>query len=157
MRQKLNYLAIASLCFQYWITVRALFGSARLPERIPVHFDGMGNPNGWGSSQSLPLLPLIAIGVYLLLTMVSRFPAYFNYPVKVTEENRERLQSLTIEMLAWVRLEVVLLFTAIQSISVFAAYHPQGGVSQWLAAPVPVLIAMLAATLIRYIFVMNAV
>jgi len=54
------------------------------------------------------------VGIYLLITVVSRFPASFNYPVKVTEESRARLEALTLQMLAWLKLELACLFAWIQ-------------------------------------------
>jgi uncharacterized membrane protein len=58
-----------------------------LPETIPVHFNGAGVPDGYGSRSSLWLLPLIGMSIYLMMTILSAFPHIYNYPVKITPEN----------------------------------------------------------------------
>jgi uncharacterized membrane protein len=114
MRKQLEAITLAALAMMAWITWRALHGPKSLPERIPTHFDAAGNPNGWGAASTLLFLPAVAVGIYLLITVVSRFPASFNYPVKVTEESRARLEALTLQMLAWLKLELACLFAWIQ-------------------------------------------
>jgi len=130
MRKILEVIALAVLVFQTWITVDAFYGPHRLPDRIPIHFDQQGMPNGWGTPADIPFFfPLIALGVYLLLAVIARFPESFNYPVAVNDSNRGRLQTLTLGMLTWMRMEIPCLFAAIQGIILQAARHPQGGFS----------------------------
>lgn len=114
MRKQLEAISLAGLALMVWITGRALYGPARLPDRIPTHFDAAGNPNGWGSASTLLLLPAVAVAIYLLISGIARLPALFNYPVEVTEENRARLEALTLQMLAWLKVELVCLFAWIQ-------------------------------------------
>jgi len=81
MRKSLEAVALAALAFQAWITYRAFFGPDPLPAKIPTHFDAAGNPNAWGSPATLLFLPAIAVFIYLLFTVVTRFPSAFNYSV----------------------------------------------------------------------------
>lgn len=94
---------------------------AELPDKIPTHFGWSGTPDQWGSKAILWLLPGIALFVYLLLTVVSRFPQAFNFPVPVTPENRERLVHLAQEMMRWMKVELIALFTWIEWRSVQVA------------------------------------
>ena len=114
MRKQLEAISLAVLALMAWITWQAFHGPTPLPERVPTHFDAAGNANGWGSPSTLLLLPAVAAGLYLLISVVALFPAAFNYPVRVTVENRARLQSLTLQMIAWLKAELVCLFTWIQ-------------------------------------------
>lgn len=102
---------IFALLFETW---SALWGPHRLPQRVPTHFDAAGTPNAWGSPTGMLLLPVVALGLYVLLTVVARFPASFNYPVRVTAANRAQLQQATLAMLAWIKVELVWLFAALQ-------------------------------------------
>ena len=68
-----------------------------LPSRVPVHFDLTGHPDGFGSKTVLLLLPATAVLLYVVLTVVARYPAYFNFPVPVTDFNRQTLRNLAIE------------------------------------------------------------
>jgi uncharacterized membrane protein len=90
-----------------------------LPERIPVHFDINGVANGFGTRSSLWILPLTGVFTYLLLTIVSRFPEIYNFPVKITEVNalvQYRLATRFIRLLKTVIL-VLFLFLCYKTIS----------------------------------------
>jgi uncharacterized membrane protein len=121
MRRILENLSILALAALVFIPVNALYGPNPIPARIPMHFDVTGRPNGWGPSRSLWGLVFGGLVMYAVLTLVSRYPTAFNYPVKVTDENRPRLQALSLELLSWMKLEVLGLFSAIQYLIVTGA------------------------------------
>ena len=52
----------------------------QIPNTVPTHFGASGIADSWGSKMSLLLLPTIVIFLYVMLTVVSRFPHTFNYP-----------------------------------------------------------------------------
>ena len=114
MRKTLEAFALAGLVLLVWITYRATYGPAPLPQTIPTHFGIDGQPNAWGPVGSLWLLPAIGVGIYLVISLVALFPASFNYPVRVTPANRPRLVSLTLLMMSWIKLELASLFLYIQ-------------------------------------------
>jgi len=114
MRRTLETITLSAFAVLLWITLSALYGPSPLPERIPIHFGIDGQPNGWGSPAGLWLLPPIAAVVYAGMTLVTRFPSAFNYPVRVTAANRARLEAVIFQMVAWIKTEVVCLFTFIQ-------------------------------------------
>src|ERR1700722_9305629 len=114
MRKLLHILSLAALAFLLWITYAAPYGPNHLTGRIPTHFGADGQPDAWGEPKMLLLLPCVAIFLYLMMTLVSRFPNAFNYPVRVTAQNRPRLQGIAQNMIAWLTLETVCLFAALQ-------------------------------------------
>jgi uncharacterized membrane protein len=114
MRRTLEAVSLGALAVLFWVTHHALHGPGSLPARIPTHFNAAGNPNGWGSPSSLLLLPALALAIYLLITVVSQFPSAFHYPVLVTAGNRPRLEALTLQMIAWLKTEMICLFAWIQ-------------------------------------------
>lgn len=143
MRKSLEVICLAVLAFIVWITYQALHGPNPLPEKIPTHFDAAGNPNGWGSSSALLLLPAMAVGLYLLITITAQFPAAFKFPVPVTAENRQRLEALTLRMIAWIKIELVCLFTWIQWFILSAVRQGHGTLSPVL---VPLFLIAIFAT-----------
>ena len=56
----------------------------------------------------------MAVSLYLVMTLVAQFPSAFNYPVRVTAENRARLQALALSMITFIKVEMVCLFAGIQ-------------------------------------------
>jgi uncharacterized membrane protein len=115
VRKTLEVVGLGMLAVLYWITYAALHGSERLPDRIPTHFDISGQPNAWGPPDFLWFLPAVAAGIYLLMTVLGniRFRRY-NLPVPVTEANLPFIQEQTILMVAWIKCEMLCLFTYLQ-------------------------------------------
>ncbi len=132
MRKALEIVGILALILLVILTIRTFYGPARLPARIPTHFNAAGQADGWGSPAMLLVFPAIAVVIYLLMTLVSRFPAAFNFPVRVTPFNRQRLEDLALNMIAWLKVEIVVFFTWIEASAIQAARHPGHRLSPFL-------------------------
>jgi uncharacterized membrane protein len=85
-----------------------------LPARIPVHYNAGGTIDGWGSKNSLLVLPGICLLLYTLITVVSFFPKAWNVPVKLTDENRASVYTVTRSLLCVLKLVLLLTFTFIE-------------------------------------------
>ncbi len=144
MRISLEAISMMVLVWTGWITWHALHGAEQLPARVATHFDAAGNPNGWGEPSMLPLFPAVAVAIYLLMTLVAQFPASFNYPVEVTAENRPQLEALALDMIAWIKMEMVCLFAWIQWSTIEVARRGHGGLSPAL---LPVSIGVVFGTI----------
>lgn len=114
MKKILESAAIVAWIVLVYQVLSALYGPDKLPERVPLHFGLDGQPNGWGSPHALWTLPIAGSFVGVLMTIVTRYPGSFNYPVRVTRENQARLEELALGMIAWLRLEVLCLFAWIE-------------------------------------------
>ena len=152
MRKALATIGLSVLALQFWGYWSDTFGVNHLPDRIPTHFDLNGNPNGWGSPSSLIFLPILSLVLFVFLRVIARFPSNFNFPVEVTEANRERLQALAMDLLAWVRAEVVCVFGLVQWMVSHLARHPEPATySVIIFAPA----GMILATVVWYITAMR--
>lgn len=152
MRKTIEVLGLMVLGYLHWLTYSALHGTDPLPNRIPTHFDISGQPNAWGPPQTLWILPVIGLGLYVLLTALAsiRFPRY-NLPVRVTQANLPYIQQKTSEMVAWIKTEMLCLFVYIQSAIIHSA-----GINEFRLSPaiVPVFMAAVLATVGIYLFAM---
>lgn len=137
MRRILELVSLAALAALLAETLHALYGPAPLTGPIPTHFNLAGEPDAWGSVHALWLLPAIALVLYLLMTWVSRHPAAFNYPVRVTPFNRARLDAIALSMIAWLKAELISFFGLMQWMLIRGARNPGRGIS---AVPMPVLL-----------------
>jgi uncharacterized membrane protein len=81
-----------------------------LPEIIPIHFNGAGMPDGYGSRSTIFLLPVIGAAVYLLMTILAVFPKSYNYPVKITPENAAIQFSLASRFIRILKALILILF-----------------------------------------------
>ena len=124
MRRWLEGIALLALGLHVSMTLLVFFGEQRLPEHIPIRFDASGHPIGWGSPAMLLLLPAITSIIYLLFTVVTMSPGAFNYPIAVTAMNRKRVQSLALDMMAWLKAEIVGLLTWMQWATIEVAHNP---------------------------------
>lgn len=57
---------------------------------VPLHFNARGEVDSWGDASTALLLPAIALVLYGLLTWVQHHPRHCNYPVEITDANREQ-------------------------------------------------------------------
>ncbi len=114
MRKTLESAALLLLLFTGAITVRAIMGPGSLPARIPTHFNAAGQPDGWGTPGMLWVLPVVAAVIYILMTLVGRYPGSFNFPMRATPAARRQLETIALNMIGWLKLEVLGLFAWIQ-------------------------------------------
>lgn len=146
MRKTLEAICMMALALMAWVSWAALAGPDRLPGRIPIHFDLAGHTDGWGSPTTLLLFPAVAVAIYLTFTLVSRYPSAFNYPVTVTPENRGRLLAVALDMVLWLKTEMVCLFAWIENSAIQAARHPGEGPGGMVVA-IPASVAAILATI----------
>ncbi len=151
MRRILEACALAALAWLVYLAVGAFYGPARLPARIPTHFGVNGRPDAWGPATALLFFPGIAIGLYLLMSLVARHPSVFNYPVRVTPGNRPRLEALALDMIAWLKAELAWLFAGLEWFALRAARHPGAGIP---VALMPAALVCILATIIRCVAAM---
>ncbi|WP_426274238.1 DUF1648 domain-containing protein [Chryseobacterium sp. S-02] len=99
------------LVFLWWFTIKHY---KTLPQTIPVHFDFDGKADGFGSKKYSFLMPVFATVFYFLFAFVFRDPESANYPVKITEENKDA-QFLIMEIfIRWLYILIVMIILNIQ-------------------------------------------
>ena len=75
-----------------WLFVTITWGLAigyfsDLPEQIPTHFNASGKADGFGSKNTIFLLPAISLALVGGLIYLAKFPHKFNYINKIIPEN----------------------------------------------------------------------
>jgi uncharacterized membrane protein len=121
-----------------------------LPERVPVHFDAFGTPNGWAGRGAALLLPVVGSSLYVVLSVLQRFPRLYNYPVRVTAHNAERLYRLGRQLLLSVKLILTCAFTFLFFSTVRVARGEASALTPWfLPAFLLPLLAMTSVFLIK--------
>jgi len=129
MRKSLEAAALVLLCLTWGRTANALFGSDSLPAQIPIHFDLAGRPDRWGTPQMLWLIPLMAAVIYSLMTLVARYPSAFNFPMRIKPATRPRLEAIALNLISWLKVEVLGLFFWIQFQAIQYARKGRGELS----------------------------
>lgn len=96
---------IAAILIRYWDA---------LPPTIPRNFDNFGNVSAWGSRSALAVVSACIIILYIILTIIGRFPHLFSYPWRITRRNAAAQYRIARSFLLWVKAEIVWMFTFIQ-------------------------------------------
>jgi uncharacterized membrane protein len=109
-------LAAALLSFGVW-------GYARLPERIPIHFDARGAADGWGTRTMFIVMPLLGIAIVAIMLLVTRVafrnPHLTNIPDKkaflaLPAAEQQWVLEPMVQLMDWTSTLVLILFLIIQ-------------------------------------------
>lgn len=96
-----------------------------IPQVIPIHFGINGQPDGYGGKGNILVLLFVCAGVYGLISFCQRFPQTWNIPVKITEQNREKVYSIVKTVIIALKLEVTVILAYITTCS--ATFKPLKG------------------------------
>ncbi|MBC8060537.1 MAG: DUF1648 domain-containing protein [Clostridiaceae bacterium] len=141
-------LGVASfvILVMFWIYLFTEWTS--IPDKIPTHFGVLGEVDSWGSKNSVLMLPVIMTALYLLLTILSAFPQYYNYTVTITVENAAAQYKNARTLMLWITLQLVAVFSYITYISIQIGLGNNKGLGIW---SLPVFLVGVFGTVIYYI------
>jgi uncharacterized membrane protein len=120
-----------------------------LPETIPTHFNGAGQPDDFGSRDTIWILPIIAFIAWIMMTLIVRIPQTFNFPVKINERNAKVQYVLAIRLVRILKIGIILVFFYIGYATTMIARSQQGALGPWF---LPILIGFIAIPIVVYLF-----
>jgi hypothetical protein len=80
---------------------------------VPVHYNIFGKPDGFGSRYILLLVPGLGLALFAFIKWMKQFTGYFNYAVKITDENRAEQETLALKMLDTYCLITLIIFNLV--------------------------------------------
>lgn len=95
------------LLISYWVFVIKIYPS--LPEIIPSHINIKGEIDDYASKSSVWSLLNVPSSLYVLLTIVSFFPKYFNYMVEITVDNAEKEYRKAVGIIRFLKIIILIL------------------------------------------------
>ena len=110
-----------------------------LPDKIPSHFNALGDPDSYTGKGVIWALPAIGVFMYFLLTIISRNPHSFNYSVKITEENAPKQYKIAVRMMGFLKAIIVVSFAYITYTSIQVVLENKSGLGNWF---LPVLLVV---------------
>lgn len=152
MRKTLEIVALLLLLLTLGMTAYAVSGSTPLPARIPTHFNAAAQPDGWGRPSMLWFMPIVATVIYLLMGLVARHPAAFNFPMRTAPAARRQLEAIALGMIVWLKFEVLGLFAWIQYQTIQFARRGQGALSPVF---LPAVLVVVFGTIVWHIAAMR--
>ena len=95
------------------IVIYLIVAWGSIPDQIPGHFNASGEVNRWDSRGTLFIMPGIALGMFILMSVVERYPHIWNTGVRITEENKFRIYGILRSLLYTIKLVIVTAFVFI--------------------------------------------
>lgn len=89
-----------------------------LPDKIPIHFNIVGEPDRFSNKKFFYFLPIIATLLLGLFFYLSNFPESANYTVEITPENEQSQYKMGIVFSQIILFFCLLLFFIIQDFTV---------------------------------------
>ena len=140
-----KYLEAASILGLIYAISSAVYAITILPEIIPAQYGINGKPDGWGSRNGVFLFPGVSVIIYLMFTILSRFPHIYKYPVKITKENAGCQYLIGRHIIRWLKTEFIWVFAYVQTTFIKAAQSPNPRIG--IAAPLIFILAAYATTI----------
>jgi hypothetical protein len=111
---------------------------------INLHENTLTNAGSYGYIWVLPLFLFIAnVLIYVLMTIVNRYPYYLNYPTIITEENAPKLYHLACSMMRWMKTIFVWMITSVTwEFIMVLPYHPAQSIDSLLIFFAPPIITI---------------
>jgi uncharacterized membrane protein len=105
----------------------------QLPDQIPIHWNGRGEIDGYGSKITAWVMPVINLGLYWFLGLISQSGyEWFNYPVRITEENAAEQHRIALTIVAIIRTISCLMFAYITYAMVRSAITESSVFNIWV-------------------------
>lgn len=133
--ERTGYVLLAAM----WLLT--IVGFCVLPDTIPTHYGLAGNPDAFGSRYSYIILPLVGTGLFLSMTVLNRYPWFFNYPSELTNATAEVQYRNSTRAIRFLKTSIQLIFFGIQLFTLLIAFHTVKSLGAWFV-PVVVLLAL---------------
>jgi uncharacterized membrane protein len=102
-----------------------------LPDIIPIHFNGSGEADRFEGKSNIWNLPIVASVLFIILSIVNRYPHIFNYPTKITKENAQRQYTYATRLIRSVKLIFVVVFGLVEFKTIQVAQGVANGLGTW--------------------------
>jgi uncharacterized membrane protein len=130
-----------------WLGTAA--GYSKLPDQIPIHFNGKGNVDAFGHKIKIFTLPGIATFLYVIISLLNRYPYLYNYPSTINFENAERLYTGASKLMRVMKFIVIFIFTMVVAMTYRSVLSNNSGLGTLF---LPTCIALLLLPTIFYFF-----
>ncbi len=102
-----------------------------LPEMIPSHFNGGGEPDDYNSKVIIWLLPAVGLFMYAGLAILNHYPHIFNYLTKINEQNARMQYKLATRMIRILNTVLACVFCYLTYVMIQTGLGNQSGLGKY--------------------------
>lgn len=133
-----------------WVLVVLTFGN--LPDKIPAHYDFLGNVGGWGDKSRIFYLPGLSTLLLIIITYLNFHPHLLNYPVNIDHHNAFKNYFVAVRLNRYVKLLIAIIFFIVTWRTIQIANGHTAKIAFWSLPIIVVVIGFPMATLLIYMF-----
>ncbi|TKK69209.1 DUF1648 domain-containing protein [Ilyomonas limi] len=137
MDKAIEFTGLFTLLFMWGLAIYYFF---ILPDTIPIHFDASGKPDGYGQKATIFILPFTALIIFIVMTLLNKYPYIFNYPVNITASNALKQYTYGTRIIRYLKTAIIVIFTIILLFTYLTATGKSNGLSNWF---LPSMLALL--------------
>jgi len=119
-----------------------------LPERIPRHFNYRGDADAMGPKFMILIFSSIGIGLYLMMSILNKFPHVFNYMVTITRENAFIQYKYAKRLLRMMKVSILFIFIYISAMQIFVVLDMFKGIGIYF---LPITLLIVFVPIIIYV------
>lgn len=108
----------------------------KLPARIPLHFGFNGQADGFGDARNFWLVPTFGLVLFVGLTLLERVPHVYNYPYRITDNNREATYRLGRRMVLGLKTSLTAVLAYVTIATLQTAVGHTNGLGAWFVPTV---------------------
>ncbi len=139
---------VAGLTFLFLCLVYVILEWSGLPNRVPIHFNALGEADNWGGKASLLALPIVGMIIWSGLSILERYPHVYNYVVKITKGNATLQYRSAVALIHFLKNTIAILFAYLTIESVSIASGALEGISPWV---LPLFLTVIFGSILLYI------
>ncbi|PID27312.1 MAG: hypothetical protein CR982_06070 [Candidatus Cloacimonadota bacterium] len=94
-----------------WIFTLSNYSS--LPETIPIHYNLVGEVDSFGEKGNILFIPIISTILFIIMTILNKYPHSFNYLKTITEENAHYQYANATRLIRLLKLNILIIFGGI--------------------------------------------
>ncbi|MDQ0233333.1 DUF1648 domain-containing protein [Metabacillus malikii] len=102
-----------------------------LPDKVPAHFNALGEVDRWGSKVELIILPIIGAFLAIMMQLFERFPETHNYPQRINKDNAKEFYLVSRKLINQLKNICLIIFAFISFETVSIALGIGNGFGIW--------------------------
>jgi uncharacterized membrane protein len=137
MDKLIEFTGLFTLLFMWGF---AIYSYLVLPATIPIHFGASGQPDGYGQKATIFILPIIGLFLFMMMSLINKYPQVYNYPVKITEVNAAKHYTNGTRIVRYLKTAIIVIFTIILVGTYLTTTGKVNGLGSWF---LPLMLALL--------------